>query len=148
MARAGPEAGKIFGTKTGRFIKHGKPEIRRAAITAGAVGVAWEAALAEEKDISVRMTLLEKVVEEKGAAAAQVLIKLLEGEDHRLRATALQRIGTGLADSMKPLMQHPLPSVQVATAQVLISIGEELWLEEWQAIHPQPAPCCCCQQPF
>ncbi len=129
------EAGMIFATKTGRFIKHCKPEIRHAAAVAGAVGVDWALALADEKDVSVKMTLLMRLVQERGAAAAQVLIKLLEEGDYRLRAAAtaaLQRIGAGVVDLMKPLMQHPLKSVQVAAAQVLISAGEQMWLEEHQ----------------
>lgn len=125
--------GKIFATLTGRYLKNQNPAVRLAAARTGAAGVDWEAALAAEENVSVKMEMLIRLTDEKGAAAAPTLIRLIEEGDYRLCAaatSALKRVSKDVAELMKPLMEHPRQAVQVAAAQVLITAGEDLWLEE------------------
>lgn len=127
------EYGKIFTPHTGRHLKSQNPAVRLAAARAGAAGVEWETELMAEDDTSVKIEMLRRLAEEKGASAAPALVRLIEEGDWRLRAaatSALQRVSGEVAELMKPLMTHPRQAVQVAAAQVLIAAGEELWLEE------------------
>lgn|GEM_PF-3925302 len=65
----------------------------------------------------MKIEMLMRLTEEKGALAAPTLIRLIEEGDYRLRAaatSALLRVGKDVAELMKPL----------------IAAGEELWLEE------------------
>lgn len=126
-------SGAIFATHTGRFLGDPNPALRRAAVRAGAADVDWEAALATEENVSVRMEMLMRLAEVEGAVAAPVLIRFIEEGDYRICAaatSALKLIGKDAVELMKPLLKHPQQAVQVAAAQVLISAGEDLWLEE------------------
>lgn len=132
IARMG-EYGKIFLPHTGRHLKSMNPVVRRAAVRAGAAGVDWEAALTAEDDALVKIEMVMRLIEDKGATAAPTLIRLIETSDYRISAaatTALKTLGKDAAELMKPLMSHSQQAVQVAAAQVLIAAGEELWLEE------------------
>jgi HEAT repeat protein len=127
------EYGKIFTPHTGRHLKNRNPAVRLAAARAGAAGVEWETELMAEDDTTVKIEMLRRLAEEKGALATPALVRLIEEGDWRLRAaatSALQRVSGEVAELMKPLMTHPRQAVQVAAAQVLIAAGEELWLEE------------------
>lgn len=126
-------AGSIFSSHVSRYLKSPVPELRLAAVRAGAACADWEAALAAEEDISVRMEMMIRLTEEKGTGAAPALIRLIEEGDFRLRAAAavmLQELGKDVSEIVKPLLEHPQQGVRVAAAQVLINAGEELWLEE------------------
>lgn len=127
------EYGKIFATHTGRYLSSQNPVVRLAAVRAGATVGDWEAMLATEEVVAVKIEMVMRLAEENGAAAAPTLIRLIEEGDHRLRAaatSALQKVSKDVVELMKPLMEHPHQAVQVAAAQVLIAAGEELWLEE------------------
>jgi len=127
------EPGTIFSTHTGKFLKNRNPAVRLAAAKAGARGVDWESMLSEEENTSVKLVMMMRLTEERGAGAAPTLIRLMEEGDYQVCAvatTALKRVGKEVAELMKPLMTHPRQAVQVAAAQVLIAAGEELWLEE------------------
>lgn len=127
------EAGTIFSTHTGKFLKNTSPAVRLAAAKAGARGVDWEVLLSEEENTSVKLVMMIRLTEERGAAAAPTLIRLMEEGDYQVCAAAtlaLKTVSKDVAELMKPLMSHPSQSVQVAAAQVLIEAGEELWLEE------------------
>lgn len=127
------DAGSIFSTQTGKFLKNHDPAVRLAAAKAGARGVDWEALLSEENNTKVQLVMMIRLTEERGAAAAPTLIRLMEAGDYQVCAAAtlaLKTVSKDVAELMKPLMSHPSQSVQVAAAQVLIEAGEELWLEE------------------
>lgn len=127
------EYGKIFATHTGRYLQSKNPAVRLAAVRAGAIVGDWKAALSTEENVAVKIEMVMRLAEEKGAEAAPVLIRLIEEGDHRLRAAAtssLQKVSKEVAKLMKPLIAHPHQAVQVAAVQVLIAAGEELWLEE------------------
>lgn len=127
------EYGKIFATHTGRYLQSKNPAVRLAAVRAGAPVGDWDTALETEDNTAVKIEMVMRLGEEKGAVAAPALIRIIEGGDHRLRAaatSALQRVCRDVAELMKPLMAHPHQAVQVAAVQVLIAAGEELWLEE------------------
>jgi hypothetical protein len=127
------EAGRIFATQTGRHLNNRNPAVRLAVARAGAAGVDWEAALSEEENTAVKMEMLMRLTEQKGAVAAPILIRLMEEGDYQVCAavtSALKTVSKDVTELMKPLMVHPSQSVQVAAAQVLIDAGEELWLEE------------------
>lgn len=127
------EYGKIFATHTSRYLNSQNPAVRLAAVRAGATVGDWEATLATEEVVAVKIEMVMRLAEEKGASAAPALIRLIEEGDHRLRAaatSALQKVSKEVAELMKPLMSNPHQAVQVAAVQVLIAAGEELWLEE------------------
>lgn len=127
------EYGKIFATHSSRYLSSQNPALRQAAVRAGATVGDWEAALATEESVAVKIEMVMRLAQGKGTAATPALIRLIEGGDHRLRAaatSALRKVSKEVAELMKPLMAHPHQAVQVAAAQVLIAAGEELWLEE------------------
>ena len=107
--------------------------MRTAAVRAGVAGLDWEEALAAESDPAVRSEMAGRLADARGTAALPTLIRLLEEGDTRLRSaatSALQRLGKGAVESVKPLIEHPDRAVKAAAAQVLITAGEDLWLEE------------------
>lgn len=125
--------GKIFAPHTGRYLQSKNPAVRLAAVRAGAPVGDWKAALSREDDTAVRIEMLMRMAGEQGAAAAPVLIRVIEEGDYRLRAaatSALQKVSKDVVELIKPLMKDSRQAVQVAAAQVLIAAGEELWLEE------------------
>ena len=123
----------MFETFTGRYLSHSDSAVRIAAVGAGVAGLDWEDALAREDDPAVKIEMVGKLPDARGIAAVPALVHLVEDGDFRLRAaatTALQRLGKGAVEGVKPLMEHPAQSVKVAAAQVLIAAGEDLWLKE------------------
>lgn len=125
--------GTIFAPHTGPHLRSLNPAVRLATVRACAAGMNWAAELAAEDDTAVKIEMLRRLAEEKGAAAAPDLIRLIEEGDYRLRAaatSALQRSSRDVAELMKTLVSNPCRALQVAAAQVLIAAGEELWLEE------------------
>ena len=126
-------AGKIFESLTGRYLSHPDPAVRIAAVRAGVEGLDWEDALAEENDPAVKIEMVGRLADARGASAVPTLVRLVEEGDSRLRAAstlALQRLGKDAVEGVKPLMEHADQAVKVAAAQVLIAAGEDLWLEE------------------
>ena len=109
--------------------------VRIAAVRAGVAGLDWEDALAREKGSSGEdRDGWEASGRERHCCGADDRPprskKEISGCVRQPQQAALQRLGKGAVEDVKPLMEHPAQSVKVAAAQVLIAAGEDLWLKE------------------
>ena len=116
------------------LMEHADPKIRRAYASAAPAGIDWIRALKAESNTSVKLALIGRFCDEKGALAAPELLDLLEDDDWMIRAAASRRlIEIGGDDVIAPsrlLINHPREEVRACAAQILMGLGQEEWLED------------------
>jgi hypothetical protein len=114
-----------------RFLAHGAPELRLAAIQAGARHSDWRAFIKAESEPAVRRAGLARLAAEEEAVPD--LVAALADPDWGMRAVATEAL-SGMDDRMleavERLVRHPDAAVRTAAAQVLLARGREDWLEE------------------
>jgi HEAT repeat protein len=113
-----------------RFAKHANPDLRRAAIAAGAT-VDLRRCLAEDDDAEVRRVCVQRLADAEGVRALPDLVALLRGSDWAARAAATRALiglGDHVVEHVKPLVDDPVHGARVAAVQVLVALGQECWL--------------------
>jgi HEAT repeat protein len=113
-----------------RFAKHANPDLRRAAIAAGAT-VDLRRCLAEDDDAEVRRVCVQRLADAEGVRALPDLVALLRGSDWAARAAATRALiglGDHVVEHVKPLVHDPAHGARVAAVQVLVALGQECWL--------------------
>jgi|GEM_PF-3324130 hypothetical protein len=117
---------EIFRSHATKLFNSTNPEIRAAALLAGADIADVRAALAVEADLETRLKLIPRLADAYGETAIDDLVHLLEDKDWRIRniATAtLVSFGKAAVHAMESILDHEQPAVRVAANQVLIAVS-------------------------
>ena len=120
---------EMFRSHATELFSSSNPEIRAAALLAGADIADVRMELKMESDRDIRLNLIPRLADAYGEAAMDDLIHLLEDKDWRIRnmATAtLISLGEAAAEAMESILDHELPAVRAAANQVLRNLGSGL----------------------
>ena len=118
---------EMFRSHATELFSSADPEIRAAAILAGADIADVRMELKMESDLGIRLKLIPRLAEAYGETAIDDLIYLLEDNDWRIRSiatAALISLGGAAAEAMESILDHELMGVRAAANQVLIALSD------------------------
>jgi hypothetical protein len=107
---------------------HAEPHVRLEAVRAG-LRLEFSALAVDEPDAALRLEAIARL----NATDLNVLTRLLEDADWRVRARATERLialGREVTEPMRELLDDPRLEVRTAAARVLMELGDDAWLEE------------------
>ncbi len=125
-------AATLFAQAATPWATHRHPDIRAAAIRAGA-RVEPADLIGEEEAEPVRLAALERLAAGGGSGAAERLAALLEDPSWRVRAAAasgLARLGEPARILLKQAAKSGPAPARTAAAGALLDLGEDRWLQE------------------
>jgi hypothetical protein len=115
-----------------RFLRHGDPAARRAALSLGATDAPWTQVAQHDPDPQARLIAIRQLANARDAHHLPLFENLLMDDDWRVRAEATRGIaalGDTAIESARRLALCPRTEVRVAAVQALLSLGEHEWLE-------------------
>ena len=118
---------EMFRCRATELFSNPNPEIRAAALLAGADIADVRTEFEMESDPDIRLKLIPRLAEAYGETAIHDLIQLLEDKDWRIRniaVAALISLGEPAAEAMESILDHDLPAVRVAANQVLTALSD------------------------
>ena len=104
-----------------------RPDIKAAALRAGANVTDIRLELAKETETNIRLGLIARMTEVYGQEAIGDLVGLFEDKDWRVRSgavNALISLGPSAAGAVKKLRTHANPAIRAAAEQVLTALSE------------------------